>query len=111
MTLFGDYGLPGLPLFPDQASVHAGRVDRLFFFIFAVTVAVGLLVIVLLVIFAAHYRRRSIADRTPRITGLPLLEWGWIVTPACVFAIMFGWGLNTFSDNLRPPPDAYEVFV
>ena len=40
--LLADYGIPGLPLFPEQASEHAGRVDTLFFFILAVNL-LGLL--------------------------------------------------------------------
>ena len=111
MTLFADYGIPGFPLFPDQASVQAERVDRLFFFILLVTGGVGLGVTTLLVVFTARYRRRTAADRTPRITGFPLLEWTWTLAPLGPFAVMFGWGAVTYSENLRPPPDAYEVFV
>jgi cytochrome c oxidase subunit 2 len=111
LELLADYGIPGLPLFPEQASEHAGKVDRLFLFLFLVSGGVGVLVTLLLCVFAARYRRRSADDPTPRITGFPLLEWGWIITPAGVFAVMFGWGLSTYSENLRPPPDSYEVFV
>ena len=109
--LLADYGIPGLPLFPEQASEHAARVDHLTFFLLAVTGAVGLLVTALLTVFVTRYRRRSDADRTPRITGFPLLEWGWTLAPLGVFAVMFGWGLTTYTDNFHPPPDAYEVFV
>jgi cytochrome c oxidase subunit 2 len=111
MHLLADYGLPGLPLFPDQAAEQAVKVDRLFFFIAALTGGVGLLVTVLLCAFSARYRRRTPNDPTPRITGFPLLEWGWILVPTGLFAVMFGWGVTTYSENLRPPPDAYEVFV
>lgn len=106
-----DYGLPGLPVFPEQASEHAGRVDALFFFILAVTGGVGLFVTLLLAVFAARYRRRTAADSTPRISGFPLLEWGWTLGPILPFAVMFGWGFGAYRENLRPPPDAYEVFV
>jgi len=111
MGLFADYGIPGLPLFPDQASEHAGKVDNLLFFLIALTGGVGLLVTVLLVVFAARYRRRTPADRTPRITGFPLLEWGWTLGPVLPFAVLFGWGFAVYSENYRPPPDAYEVFA
>jgi cytochrome c oxidase subunit 2 len=104
-------GLPDLPLFPEQASAHAAKVDHLFFFILAVTGGVGLLVTLLLVGFTALSRRRSAADRTPRITGFPLLEWGWTLGPLLPFAVMYGWGLAVYGENFRPPPDAYEVFV
>ena len=111
MTVLADYGLPGLPLFPDQASGHAGKVDTLFAFIMAVTGSVGLFVTALMLVFAARYRRRTAADPTPRITGFPLLEWGWTLGPLLPFAAMFGWGLYTYGENFRPPADAYEVFV
>jgi|SRR5579883_220469 len=111
MNLFADYGLPGLPLFPEQASTHAENVDNLFFFILAVTGGVGLFVTVLLIVFVARYRRRHITDRTPRITGFPLLEWSWTLGPLVPFTAMFIWGLSTYAENFQPPPDSYEVFI
>jgi cytochrome c oxidase subunit 2 len=111
MPPLADYGVPGLPLFPEQASEHAAAVDDLFFFILGVTGGVGLLVTFLLVVFVARYRRRTRADRTPRITGLPPLEWAWTLGPLVPFAAMFGWGLSVYDDNFHPPPDCYEVFV
>jgi cytochrome c oxidase subunit 2 len=111
VILFAEFGLPGLPLFPDQASEQAAQVDLLFFAILAVTGGVGLLVTLLLGLFSALFVRRTSADRTPRITGNPILEWGWILAPSALFAIMFGWGFALYRENLRPPPDAYEVFV
>ncbi len=111
MLPLADLGLPDLPLFPSQASEQATQVDQVFLFILIVTGGVALLVTFLLVVFSAAYRRRSNQDKTPRITGFPLLEWGWIAAPTAIFAVMFGWGLIVYSQNLRPPPDAYEVFV
>jgi cytochrome c oxidase subunit 2 len=111
MALFAEHGLPGLPLFPDQASVQAGQVDDLFFFILAVTGGVGLFVTLLLLFFAARYRRRTASDRTPRIMGFPLLEWSWTLGPLLPFAVMFAWGLGAFGGNFQPPPASHEVFV
>jgi cytochrome c oxidase subunit 2 len=111
VPFFADYGIPGLPLFPEQASEHAGKVDTLFFFILGITGGVGMFVTLLLAVFAARYRRRRITDQTPRITGFPLLEWGWTLGPLIPFGIMFGWGLSTYADNFHPPPNSYEVFV
>ena len=64
-----------------------------------------------MVVFSIRYRRRGEDDRTPRITGWSLLEWGWTLAPLVVFASMFGWGLVLYTDTFRPPPDAFEVFV
>jgi cytochrome c oxidase subunit 2 len=111
VTTFAYWGLRDLPLFPDQASEKAFSVDVLFFFIAGITGIVGTVVALLVVGFAIRYRRRSQADKTPRITGFPLLEWGWTLGPLVPFAVMFGWGVGVYSDNFKPPPDAYEVFV
>ena len=101
----------GVPLFPEQASDHARRVDALFFYLLGVTGAVALLVCLLMAVFAIRYRRRGEDDRTPRITGWSLLEWGWTLAPIPIFASMFGWGLVLYTDTLRPPAEAFEVFV
>jgi cytochrome c oxidase subunit 2 len=111
VTLFADYGLTGLPLFPAQASEHAARVDTLFLALLIVTGSVGLAVTALLTLFVARYRRRGPDDKTPRITGFPLLEWAWTLAPIPVFMAMFAWGYVAYRDNMRPPPDAAEVFV
>ena len=109
--LFADVGLPGLPLFPPEASEHAGRVDALFLFILLVVGGTALLVGVLLAAFSTIYRRRAGDRSPPRITGNPLLEWGWTLAPIPVFGAMFVWGFVTYRDNLRPPADCAEVFV
>jgi cytochrome c oxidase subunit 2 len=101
----------GIPLFPEQASVHARNVDHLFFYLLGVTGGVALLVCLLLVGFSIRYRRRTEDDQTPRITGWALLEWSWTLAPLLFFASMFGWGLVLYTDNFRPPPDAFEIFV
>jgi cytochrome c oxidase subunit II len=109
VLLFAEFD--GFPLVPDQASVGAAKVDALFLFILIITGSAGLLVTLLMVVFGIRYRRRPACARTPRITGMPLLEWGWTLSPLVVFGVMFAWGLSVYSDNYRPPPDAYEVFV
>lgn len=103
--------IPGIPLFPEQASEHARQVDHVFFFILLITGGIALLVTTLLIGFAIRYRRRSGSGPTPRITGWLALEWAWTLAPIGFFAAMYLWGLSVYSNNFRPPPDAYEVFV
>jgi cytochrome c oxidase subunit 2 len=100
-----------VPLWPEQASDTAARVDHLFIFLLVVTGAVALLVTVLVIGFAVKYRRRGEGDRTPRIPGSARLEWFWTITPLLIFLVMFVWGAIVYTDVTRPPPDAVEVFV
>ena len=100
-----------VPLFPEQASTVAGRVDTLFAFLVTVTGAVALAVTALILYFAVRYRRRSERDRTPRILGSLRLELFWTVGPFPIFLIMFVWGASVFLAIVRTPPDAPEIFV
>ncbi len=100
-----------LPLFPSQASAQAERVDRLFFFILAITGTVGLLVTILLVVFSVRYRRGRSGLHTPRITGSTPLELFWTIAPVFVFLVMAIWGMSVYSTMLYPPADAEEVYV
>ena len=100
-----------VPLFPEQASTTAERVDALFFFLCAVTGIMAVLVACLLLYFAVKYRRRGEDDRTPRILGNNRLEWFWTIAPLFVFLIMFLWGASIYTSVAQPPPDAPEVFV
>jgi cytochrome c oxidase subunit 2 len=100
-----------VPLFPEQASDMAVRVDRLFIYLCAVTGAMAVLVTVLILYFAIRYRRRGENDRTPRIEGARALEWFWTITPLFFFISMFVWGASVYMSAYIPPEDAEEVFV
>ncbi|HEY7313463.1 MAG TPA: cytochrome c oxidase subunit II [Gemmataceae bacterium] len=100
-----------VPLFPEQASTMAHRVDALFLFLCVVTGTMAVLVSGLILFFAFRYRRRAEDDRTPRILGNDRLEWFWTIAPLFVFLIMFLWGASIYTSVARPPEDAPEVFV
>ncbi len=100
-----------IPLFPEQASTTAERVDALFFFLCTVTGTMAVLIAALLLFFAWRYRRRAEDERTPRITGNDPLEWFWTIAPLFVFLIMFLWGASVYTSVALPPADAPEVFV
>jgi cytochrome c oxidase subunit 2 len=100
-----------LPLFPDQASTTAQRVDHLFFFLCAVTGTVAMGVTIVILVFAVKYRRRSESDRTPRILGSFRLEAAWSLIPLAIFLVMFVWGASVYTAASRPPDDAIEIYV
>src|SRR5918992_502737 len=101
--------IPGLPLFPEQASSIAGRVDALYFFLIAITTFFVTLIFTLVIYFAAKYRRRSESER-PRPVGTDLrLEILWTVIPLILVMISFAWGARLYFTMSEAPADAMEI--
>jgi cytochrome c oxidase subunit 2 len=104
-----DGGL-GFPLFPDQASVMAERVDMLFFFLLAMTGLVTVAVAALVLFFAFRYRRRPgqpvLPPQTQGSTGLELT---WTIVPGLLFLIPFVWGAHLYVEAYQAPANALTV--
>ena len=101
----------GFPLFPEQASTMAPRVDALFYFLVAVTVFFVALIFFMIVIFAVKYRRRAEDERPQPIEGMVWLEVFWSVVPFGLTMVMFVWGAIIFFDIFNPPNDALEISI
>jgi cytochrome c oxidase subunit II len=100
-----------LPLFPEQASTFAERVDALYYYLLSVSGFFVLLIFALIFLFALKYRRRS-EDEQPRpILGSIPLEVAWIAIPFVLVMVMFGWGASLYFTAFSPPADALEIFV
>jgi cytochrome c oxidase subunit II len=100
-----------LPLFPEQASTLAPRVDALFFFLVAISVFFATLIFTLLLYFAVKYRRRSDEERPRPIEGSVLLELVWTAVPLGLTMVMFAWGALLFAEIRTPPANALEIHV
>jgi cytochrome c oxidase subunit 2 len=100
-----------IPLFPEQASTTAERVDGLLLFLCAVTGSMAVLVSVLIIVFIIRYRRSATPGPTPRIAGSVPLELFWTIVPFLVFIFIFIWGADVYFSVTRPPDDAIEVYV
>jgi len=100
-----------LPLFPEQASTVAARVDALFMFLLAVSVFFATLIFSLVLYFAIKYRRRSATEQPRPILGDLRLELLWTVIPLGLTMIMFVWGANLYFTSAHPPADAMEIAV
>jgi cytochrome c oxidase subunit 2 len=100
-----------VPLFPEQASTHAEKVDALFFALLGVSGFFALLIAVLIIYFAIKYRRRSDADLPPRIEGGLKLEVFWSVVPLLISLGLFYWGAKVFFRLSTPPPNCMDVYV
>jgi cytochrome c oxidase subunit 2 len=100
-----------LPLFPEEASTGAVRVDQFFFFMVAICAVIVVLVVCFILYFIVKYRRRteeqkSLPSGTPR-----WLEIGWTVIPLFIFMFIFVWGANLYFSMERPPADTTDVYV
>jgi cytochrome c oxidase subunit II len=99
------------PLFPDQATGHAGQVDALYFYLWGVTAFFTVLIFLLVIFFAIRYRRRPDDVITPALHANYTLEIIWSVIPLIIAMSMFVWGAKVYFDQVAIPPDATEVFV
>jgi len=101
----------GFPLFPEQASTMAPRVDQLYFFLLGVSVFFATLILILIIAFAIKYRRRSDDERPRPISGNLGLEILWTLVPLSLTLVMFVWGARLYFITFYPPSDALEINV
>lgn len=101
----------GFPLFPEQASTMATRVDALYFFLIAVSTLFTGLIFFLLFYFAIKYRRRSETEQPLPIVGALRLELVWTLIPFGLTMGMFVWGASLYFTTMRPPKGALEIYV
>src|SRR5678816_2958072 len=101
----------GTPLFPEQASTMAGRVDNLYFFLLAISVFFSLLIAGLIVFYAIKYRRREPNSVGEVFHGGMLLEITWTVIPFVIAMIIFVWGASVYFAMSRPPDETLNIYV
>jgi cytochrome c oxidase subunit 2 len=99
------------PLFPQAASSTAHRLDNLFFFELAISVAATVLVGALIFFFALRYRRGTKVDRSNPPEHGRRMEIVWIASLLAIFMVIFAWSADVFFEFYQPPGDAYEVYV
>jgi cytochrome c oxidase subunit II len=102
--------LNSFPLWPQQASTMAGRVDALYIFLLIVCGMMTLLIFLCLAYFAARFRHRP-GVRAEQIEGSTALEITWSAIPFLIFIVIFAWGAIVYFKERTPPADATEVYV
>jgi cytochrome c oxidase subunit II len=101
----------GVPLFPEQASTFAPKVDNLYFFLVALTAFFSVLIAILVVYFALKYRDRTNGAGTGApITGSIPLELMWSIIPFGISMVIFVWAASVFFDYVRPPDQTLQVY-
>ena len=101
----------GTPLFPQQASTMASRVDNLYFFLLAVSVFFSILIAGLIVFYAVRYRRRTPNAVGTNIHGGLWLEVTWSVIPLLISMVIFVWGASVFFAMASPPDETLNIYV
>ena len=100
--------LSGIPLFTEQTSTLASEVDKLYFFVAAVTAFFALLVVICVVVFAIKDRDRT-GDRVgASITSIPL-ELAWSIVPLFTSMAIFCWATVVLFDLVRAPDQTLEI--
>jgi cytochrome c oxidase subunit 2 len=101
----------GTPLFPDQASSMASRVDALYFFLVGLTIFFSLLIAGLIIYYAVRFHRHDPDAIGTTIHGGTILEITWSVIPLLITMVIFVWGASVFVAMARPPDDTLNIYV
>ena len=99
------------PVMPEQASTEAVRYDVLYWFVTALAVFFGGLVVLLTMWLAIKYRRGSTADRRNPIDHSKPLETLFIFVPLILAIVTFWWSTVEYLHVRTMPKDSKEVFV
>lgn len=104
-------------MFPDSTTTGVGEsflaaqeVNRTFFFIVGISVALLLLVTFLMIYFVVKYRRRAGVEAVD-VEGNTLLEIIWTVVPVALVLSMFYYGWVGFKTMREVPKNAMVVKV
>jgi cytochrome c oxidase subunit II len=100
-----------VPLFPEQASTTAAKVDALYFGLLGLTFFFVALIYGLLLYFGIKYRRGSKADRSNPVSTNHKIEALWIGIPFVISIVFFVWASRVYFELYNPPSDAAEVYV
>ena len=95
-----------------QASTIAPHVDRIFWLLTGLSVAIMALVGALVLIFAFRYRRGSAAERGPvpeKLSGE--IEIGWTVATLFIFIFVFWFAAALDTEQFDVPKNAMEIHV
>ena len=100
-----------VPLFPEQASTIAGKVDLLYAALVLLSAMFTVPVAVLIVYFAVKYRAGAKVDRTGQPHTDMRLEAAWIGIPLALSMGVFVWSSSLFLELSRPPAQSLNITV
>ena len=99
------------PLFPEQASTLASKVDALYFFALSISAFFSVLIAVCIFVFFVKFRRKKAGEVGSSSHGPMILEVIWSAIPLVITMVMFAWGAVVFFQATTIPDDAVEYFA
>ncbi|MDB6017096.1 MAG: cytochrome c oxidase, subunit [Pedosphaera sp.] len=99
------------PLFPDQASTLAPKVDELYFGLTLLSAIMMAIIFLPMLYFLYKYRRGNKVDRSPLRIPLWKIEVTWTVIPLLIVFGFYTWAADIFFDQERPPAEAMDITV
>lgn len=99
------------PLFPEQGSGIARKVDAVMLFEVGVLLFFSLFVLFLVVVLGTRYRAGNRVDRSRVPTHNNAIEAIWIGVPFVISMVMFAWSAVVFFEQYSVPADAVEIPV
>ncbi|GAB4424803.1 MAG: cytochrome c oxidase subunit II [Anaerolineae bacterium] len=103
--------MDGFPLFPEQASTMAARIDAIFYVLVSLSIFFAFLVAGLVIYFGIRYRSSSKADRSNVVHESMALEFSWSFIPFLMAMGIFGWSALVYFDIYSPPEESLEIYV
>ncbi|MBL0926908.1 MAG: cytochrome c oxidase subunit II [Phycisphaerales bacterium] len=97
--------------FRHSGSTFARSSDQVYDFIFWVSAAFFVPMMVLMVYWGIKYRRRAGVPAQPSPSHNTPLEIAWSVVPTLLMLVMFIWGFQVYIHKFVPPVDAETVYV
>ena len=99
------------PLFPEQASTLASKVDSLYFFALAISAFFSVLIALSIFFLFIKFRRRRAGEVGSPIHGSLVLEVAWSIIPFIIAMALFAWGAIVYFDIVTVPGNATEYFA
>lgn len=99
------------PLFPDQASTTASKVDGLYAYLVGISAFFSVLIFLAVMFFAIRYRRKHQGQLAKTFHTNVKLEIVWSVVPLVLALTMFGWGATVYFEMWTQPREGLDVYV
>jgi cytochrome c oxidase subunit 2 len=100
-----------IPFWPDTASSSGHAVNSLFVAELALSVAIMLTVVTMMLYFASRYRKGSDASRADRVQKTWHFEIGWTAATLGMFLVLFVYGAQIYVWLFKAPRGDEEVYV